>query len=86
MKQAAVRCTFELVVLALPLVAYRCVDTSRAVPFTVSALQLVYATNLSRLQRETKREKEREISKRHVAGAHSIRITALLLLLRLSCY
>jgi hypothetical protein len=38
---------------------------------------------LTRLQRETK---ERESSKRHVGEAHSVLITAILLLQRLSCY
>jgi hypothetical protein len=46
--------------------------------FTVSAWEWVYATNLSRLQRE--------ISKRHVTEAHTVLITAILLPQRLSCY
>jgi hypothetical protein len=48
------------------------------VSFTVSAWEWVYATNLSRLQRET--------SKRHVGEAHSVLTTAILLPQRPSCY
>jgi hypothetical protein len=40
---------------------YRCADNSRPVSFTVSAWEWVYATNLSRLQRETgEREREKQ--------------------------
>jgi hypothetical protein len=56
---------------------YRRTDNSRPVS-TVSTWEWVYATNLSRLQRET--------SKRHVGEAHSVVITAILLPQRLSCY
>jgi hypothetical protein len=57
---------------------YRLADNSRPLSFTVSAWEWVYATNLSRLQRDT--------SKRHVGEAHSVLITAILLPQRLSCY
>jgi hypothetical protein len=57
---------------------YRRADNSRPVSFTVSAWEWVYATNLSRLQRET--------SKRHVGEAHSVQTIAILLPQRLSCY
>jgi hypothetical protein len=57
---------------------YRRADNSRPVSFTVSAWEWVYATNLSRLQRET--------NKRHVGEVHSVLITGMLLLQRLSCY
>jgi hypothetical protein len=57
---------------------YRRADNSRPLSFTVSAEERVYATNLSRLQKET--------SKRHVGEAHSVLITAVLLPQRLSCY
>jgi hypothetical protein len=62
---------------------HRRADNPRSVSFTVSAWGWVYATNLSRLQRETK---ERETSKRHVGEAHSVLITAILLPQRLNCY
>jgi hypothetical protein len=51
---------------------YRRADNPRPVSFTVSAWGRVYATNLSRLQRETE--------------AHSVLITAILLTQRPSCY
>jgi hypothetical protein len=57
---------------------YKRVDIFWPVSFTVSAWEWVYATNLSRLQRET--------SKRHVGEAHSVLITATLLPQRLICY
>jgi hypothetical protein len=57
---------------------YRRVDNSRLVSFTVCAWERVYATNLSRLQRET--------SKRHKREAHSVLTTAILLPQSLSCY
>jgi hypothetical protein len=57
---------------------HRRADTSRPVSFTVSAWEWVYATNLTRLQRET--------SKRHVAEAHSVLTAAILLPQRLGCY
>jgi hypothetical protein len=57
---------------------YRRADNSRPVSFTVSAWERVYATNLSRLQRET--------SKRHMGEAHSVLTTAILIPQRLSCY
>jgi hypothetical protein len=47
--------------------AYRRADNSRPVSFTVSAWEWVYATNLSRPQRET--------TKRHVGEAHSVLTT-----------
>jgi hypothetical protein len=59
-------------------ICYKRADTSRPVSFTVSAWEWVYATNLSRLQRET--------SKRHVGEEQSVLITAILLPQRLSCY
>jgi hypothetical protein len=62
---------------------YRRTDSSRPVSFTVCAWKWVYATNLSRLQKET-RERERETSKRHVGEAHSVLTTAILLPHRLS--
>jgi hypothetical protein len=40
-------------------VKYRRADNSIPVSFTVSALELVYATNFSRVQRERERERER---------------------------
>jgi hypothetical protein len=46
--------------------------------------QWLYATNLSRLQRET-RERERETSKRHSWEAHSVLTTYFLLPQRLKC-
>jgi hypothetical protein len=64
---------------------YRRADNFRRVSFTASAWEGVYATNLSRQQRET-REKEGETSERHVGKAHSVLITAILLPQRLSCY
>jgi hypothetical protein len=57
---------------------YRHADKSRPVSYTVSAWEWVYATNLSRLQRET--------IKRHVGEAHSVLTAAILLPQRLSCY
>jgi hypothetical protein len=54
---------------------YRRADNSRPVSFTVSAWERVYATNLSRLQRETREregERERETTKRHVGEAHTV--------------
>jgi hypothetical protein len=57
---------------------YRRADNSRPVSVTVSAWEWVYATNLSRLQRER--------NKRHVGEAHSVIITAIPLPRRLSCY
>jgi hypothetical protein len=68
---------------------YTRADNSRLLSFTVSSWEWVYATNLSRLQRETRereRERERETSKRHVGEAHSILTTAILLPQRLGCY
>jgi hypothetical protein len=62
---------------------YRRADNSRSVSFTVNAWEWVCATNLSRLQRETR---ETEISKRHVGEARSVLVTAILLPQRLSCY
>jgi hypothetical protein len=56
---------------------YRRADNFQPVSFTVGAWEWVYATNLSRLRRET--------SKRHVGEAHSV-LTAILLPQRLSCY
>jgi hypothetical protein len=53
---------------------YRRADNFRPVSITVSAWEWVYATNLSRLQRET-----RERSKRHVGKEHSVLTTAILL-------
>jgi hypothetical protein len=54
---------------------------------SASLLQWVYATNLSRLQRETREtESERETSKRPVGEADSVLITAILLPQHLSCY
>jgi hypothetical protein len=59
---------------------YRRADNFRPVSFTVSAWEWVYATNLSRLQGETReRERERWTSKRHVGEAHSVLITVILL-------
>jgi hypothetical protein len=57
---------------------YRRADNARPVSFTGSAWEWVYATDLSRLQRET--------SKRHVEEAHSVLTIAILLPQRLSCY
>jgi hypothetical protein len=57
---------------------YRRADNSWPVSFTVSAWEWVYATNISRLQRET--------SKRHVGEAYSVLTTAILLPQHLSCY
>jgi hypothetical protein len=57
---------------------HRRADNSLPVSFTVSAWEWVYATNLSRLQRET--------SKRYVGEAHRVLITAILLPQRLSSY
>jgi hypothetical protein len=59
-------------------VLYRRADNSGPVSFTVSAWEWVYATNLSRLQRET--------SKRHVGEAHSALTTVIQFPQRLSCY
>jgi hypothetical protein len=66
-------------------------DNLRPVFSAVSAWEWACATNLSRLQRETRdrereREREREISKQHVGEAHSVLITPVLLPQRLSCY
>jgi hypothetical protein len=47
---------------------YRRTDNSRPMSFTVSAWEWVYATNLSRLQRETKRERERGRNKQTARG------------------
>jgi hypothetical protein len=57
---------------------YRRTDKSRPVSFTVSSWEWIYATNLSRLQRET--------SKRYVAEAHSVLAAAILFPQHLSCY
>jgi hypothetical protein len=57
---------------------YRRTCNSWPVSFTVCACEWVYATNLSRLQRET--------IKQHVGEAHSVLITVILLPKRLSCY
>jgi hypothetical protein len=66
---------------------HRRADNSRPVSFTVSAWEWVYATNLSRLQRETsERERERETSKWQVREAHSVLITAILLPQHPRCY
>jgi hypothetical protein len=54
-------------------VRYRSADNSRPVSFTVSAWEWVYATNLSRLQRET-RERERERNKQ-MAGEKGTQCT-----------
>jgi hypothetical protein len=64
---------------------YSRADNSRPVSCTVSLGERVYATNLLRLQRET-RERERETSKWHVGKTHGLPITAILLPQRLSCY
>jgi hypothetical protein len=61
---------------------YRRADNSRPVSFNVSTWEWVYATNLSRLERETR---EKETGKLHEEEAHSVLITAILLR-RLSCY
>jgi hypothetical protein len=57
---------------------YMCAYNSWPVFFTVSAWEWFYATNLSRLERDT--------SKRHVAEAHSVLTAAILLPQRPSCY
>jgi hypothetical protein len=55
---AAWKCRYVL--FHLIRITYRRADNCRPVPFTVSAWEWVYATNLSRLQRETRGEGERE--------------------------
>jgi hypothetical protein len=64
-------------VIPLHVVSYRHADNSRPMFFTVSTWEWVYATNLSRLQRET--------SKQHVGKIQSVQTTAILLPQRLSC-
>jgi hypothetical protein len=61
---------FLLPFLPFSLVSYRRVNNSRPMSFTVSESEWVYATNSSRLQRET-REIEIETHKRHV-GEHTV--------------
>jgi hypothetical protein len=73
MQFEGIKLQFEIIKLM-----YRLADNSGPVTFTVSALEWVYATNLSRLQRET--------SRRHVGEAHSVLTTVILLTQRLSCY
>jgi hypothetical protein len=63
---------------------YRRADNSRPVSFTVSAWE--WSMLRTCLVCREKQERERETSKRHVGEAHSILITAILLLQRLSCY
>jgi hypothetical protein len=57
--------------------AWECADNSRPMSFNVSARERVYATNLSRLQREA-RHTQRETSKQHVGEAHRVLIAAIL--------
>jgi hypothetical protein len=65
---------------------HRCADNSRPVSFTVGAWEWVYATDLSRLQRET-REREWEREKQTARGrSSSVLITTILLPSRLSCF